>query len=92
MPSRDTTDEAGTGQESATIGVGAIRNALLPDNSQSARFTTTAGRDLKQVSGTIYIGRLPAQPQRVLWIKLEDKLLPTGRAHCSKGTARIDNI
>ncbi|KAI4275816.1 MAG: hypothetical protein LQ337_002917 [Flavoplaca oasis] len=77
VPSRDTTDQAETGQESAIIGVGAIRNALLPDNSQSARFTTTAGKDLKQVSGTIYIGKHPAQPQRVLWIKLEDKLLPT---------------
>ena len=91
MPSRDTNDQAETGQESATIGVGAIRNALLPDNSQSARFTTTAGKDLKQVSGTLYIGKHSGQPQRVLWIKLDDRLLPTGRAQRSEVTSLIDN-
>ncbi|KAK3067229.1 hypothetical protein LTS18_001241, partial [Coniosporium uncinatum] len=32
----------------------ALRNSLLPDNSLSARFTTTAGPNLKQVSGTVY--------------------------------------
>lgn len=77
VPLKEATDQPETGQEIATTGVGAIRNALLPDNTQSARFTTTAGKDLKQVSGTLYVGKHPGQPQRVLWIKLEDRLLPT---------------
>lgn len=77
IPSKEATDQPETGQETATISVGAIRNALLPDNTQSARFTTTAGKDLKQISGTLYVGKHSGQPQRVLWIKLEDRLLPT---------------
>ncbi|KAL8704152.1 MAG: hypothetical protein Q9201_002679 [Fulgogasparrea decipioides] len=66
---------------STIIGVGAIRNSLLPDNSQSARFTTTVGKDLKQVSGTVYVGSHPGEEQRVLWIKLEERLIPTGGLH-----------
>ncbi|KAL8927878.1 MAG: hypothetical protein Q9172_001178 [Xanthocarpia lactea] len=77
VPPKLDADQPPNGQESATIGLGAIRNALLPDNAQSARFTTTAGQDLKQVSGTIYVGSHPDQAQRVLWIKLEDRFLPT---------------
>lgn len=65
------------GQDATTIGIGAIRNSLLPENSLSARFTTTAGKDLKQVSGTVYVGAHPGEEQRVLWIKLEDRLIPT---------------
>ncbi|KAI4104945.1 MAG: hypothetical protein L6R37_002988 [Teloschistes peruensis] len=65
------------GQETATIGIGAIRNALLPENTQSARFTTTIGKDLKQVSGTVYVGAHPGEEQRVLWIKIEERLIPT---------------
>ncbi|KAL8988983.1 MAG: hypothetical protein Q9169_008462 [Polycauliona sp. 2 TL-2023] len=77
VPAKDTATQPDTAQETTTIGVGAVRNALLPDNSQSARFTTTAGKDLKKVSGTLYIGQHPGQPQRVLWVKLEDRFLPT---------------
>ncbi|KAI4167703.1 MAG: hypothetical protein LQ343_006983, partial [Gyalolechia ehrenbergii] len=65
------------GNGTSSIGVGAIRNSLLPENSLSARFTTTAGKDLKQVSGTVYVGAHPGEEQRILWIKLEDRLLPT---------------
>ena len=36
----------------ATTELSSLRNALLPDNVQSARFTTTHGPDLKQISGT----------------------------------------
>ncbi|KAL9054028.1 MAG: hypothetical protein Q9206_003705 [Seirophora lacunosa] len=69
--------DAVNGNDLATLNVGAIRNSLLPDNSLSARFTTTAGKDLKQVSGTVYVGAHPGDEQRVLWIKLEERLLPT---------------
>ncbi|KAL8724084.1 MAG: hypothetical protein Q9166_008145 [cf. Caloplaca sp. 2 TL-2023] len=77
VPSKSNGEQAENVQDTATIGIGAIRNTLLPDNSQSARFTTTAGKDLRQVSGTVYVGSHPGQEQRVLWIKLEDRLIPT---------------
>ncbi|KAI9679210.1 MAG: hypothetical protein M1817_005229 [Caeruleum heppii] len=55
-----------------------IRNALLPEHSMSAKFTTTAGPDLKTVSGTVYIGSHPCKAQRVLWIKYYERMYPTG--------------
>lgn len=76
-PSEEGGDKAENGHDTTTVGIGAIRNSLLPENSQSARFTTTAGKDLKQVSGTVYVGAHPGEEQRVLWIKLEDRLIPT---------------
>ncbi len=76
-PSEEDGGKQENGHDTATIGIGAIRNSLLPENSQSARFTTTAGKDLKQVSGTVYVGAHPGEEQRVLWIKLEDQLIPT---------------
>lgn len=48
-----------------------IRNAILPDNSLSARFTTTAGPQLSEVQGTVYVGTHPGSEERVLWFKLE---------------------
>ena len=57
----------------------------MPENALSARFNTTAGPDLKQVSGTVYAGVHPGEEQRILWFKIEEKLIPTGRAlHASK--------
>ncbi|OQD89701.1 hypothetical protein PENANT_c002G01505 [Penicillium antarcticum] len=48
-----------------------IRNALLPDNSLTARFTTTAGPDLRELTGIVYVGAHPDGEERVLWFKLE---------------------
>lgn len=48
-----------------------IRNSLLPENSQSARFTTTAGPQLREVQGTVYVGSHPGGDERILWFKLE---------------------
>ncbi|KAJ5332488.1 hypothetical protein MYU51_019115 [Penicillium brevicompactum] len=48
-----------------------IRNALLPDNSLTARFTTTAGPDLRELTGIVYVGTHPDEEERVLWFKLE---------------------
>jgi len=64
-------------QTKGTSGVGAIRNSLLPEGCQSARFTTTAGPDLKQISGTVYVGAYPGKDQRVLWLSINDRLIPT---------------
>ncbi|KAL2006368.1 hypothetical protein VTN00DRAFT_10022 [Thermoascus crustaceus] len=49
----------------------AIRNALLPENSLSARFTTTAGPQLREVQGTVYVGTHPGGEERILWFRLE---------------------
>ncbi|KAB8231415.1 putative RNA binding protein Ligatin/Tma64 [Aspergillus alliaceus] len=48
-----------------------IRNALLPENSLSARFTTTAGPQLREVQGTVYVGTHPGGEERVLWFRLD---------------------
>lgn len=48
-----------------------IRNALLPENSLTARFTTTAGPDLREVQGIVYVGAHPGEEERVLWFKFE---------------------
>lgn len=69
----------GDGQAAAGIGLGALRSSLLPENSLSARFTTTAGPELKQVSGTVYVGAYPGEVQRVLWIRFEERVFPTGQ-------------
>ena len=63
----------------ATAEHSALRNSLLPDNAQSARFTTTNGPDLKKVSGMVYVGAHPGEEQRILWVNIDEKLFPTGR-------------
>ncbi|KAL8946404.1 MAG: hypothetical protein Q9222_007197 [Ikaeria aurantiellina] len=50
ISSKDAEEQPVNSYDIPTIGVGAVRNALLPENSQSARFTTTVGKDLKQAS------------------------------------------
>ena len=64
----------------STAGLTALRKSLLPENALSARFTTTAGPDLKQVSGTLYVGSHEGTggDQRVLWAKVGDTMYPTG--------------
>ena len=64
-------------QTSGALCISSIRNLLLPEGSQSARFTTTVGPDLKQVSGTVYVGAHPGDDQRVLWFSVNDRLIPT---------------
>lgn len=66
-------------QASQALAIGTIRNALLPENALSARFTTTAGPNLSQVSGTVYVGSYEGAEQRILWFKIEERYLPTGK-------------
>ncbi|KAL4978393.1 hypothetical protein BDW66DRAFT_19223 [Aspergillus desertorum] len=60
-----------------------IRNTLLPEDCLSARFTTTAGPDLREVQGTVYVGTHNDGEERVLWFKIdqgpgaEKRLYPT---------------
>ncbi|KAL2865347.1 putative RNA binding protein Ligatin/Tma64 [Aspergillus lucknowensis] len=48
-----------------------IRNALLPENCLSARFATTAGPDLREVQGTVYVGTQSDGEERVLWFRID---------------------
>ncbi|KAH0262720.1 hypothetical protein KCU91_g13222, partial [Aureobasidium melanogenum] len=73
-PSNDSNVED---KAAATAETTALRNALLPEGVQTARFTTTHGPDLKQVSGTVYVGAYPGDDARVLWFKIEDRMHPT---------------
>lgn len=59
------------------MSLGGLRNSLMPENALSARFSTTAGPDLKQVSGTVYAGTHSGEEQRILWFKIEERLIPT---------------
>ena len=68
-------------EASSTLSLGSLRNSLMPENALSARFNTTAGPDLKQVSGTIYAGAHPGEEQRILWFKIEERLMPTGKPY-----------
>ena len=68
-------------EASSALSLGALRNSLMPENALSARFNTTAGPDLKQVSGTVYAGAHPGEEQRILWLKIEERLLPTGKSY-----------
>ncbi|OCK84586.1 hypothetical protein K432DRAFT_112190 [Lepidopterella palustris CBS 459.81] len=61
----------------STTSLTALRRTLLPENALSARFTTTSGPDLKQVSGTVYVGSHEGEEQRVLWVKVGEKMYPT---------------
>lgn len=66
----------------STAGLTALRKSILPENALSARFTTTAGPDLKQVSGTVYVGGHDGtgDEQRILWVKVGEKMYPTGQS------------
>ena len=68
-------------EASSALSLGGLRNSLMPENALSARFNTTAGPDLKQVSGTVYAGAHPGEEQRILWLKIEERLLPTGKPY-----------
>ncbi len=56
----------------------ALRNSLLPDSTQSARFTTTLGPDLALASGTVYVAsHTPSGEPRILWFQLEGLIYPS---------------
>ena len=71
-------DASAEDKATATSEQTSLRNSLLPDNIQSARFTTTHGPDLKKVSGTVYVGSHAGEDQRVLWFKIDEQMYPSG--------------
>ncbi|KAL3481883.1 hypothetical protein BJX99DRAFT_110280 [Aspergillus californicus] len=64
-------DPAPANPAQPTPSLTSLRNALLPENCLSARFTTTAGPDLREVQGTVYMGAHADGEERVLWFKLD---------------------
>jgi translation initiation factor 2D len=71
VPSSETTSDAPSAGSAPLPTLASIRNALLPENALTARFTTTAGPDLREVQGIVYVGAHPGEEERVLWFKVE---------------------
>lgn len=62
----------------ASSNLTSLRNSLLPEGAQSARFTTTVGAEAHKVSGTVYAAQFPNDEMRIYWLKIDDRLIPTG--------------
>jgi translation initiation factor 2D len=54
-----------------------LRSSLLPENVQSARFTTTHGPDLKHATGHVYVGSQNGGDARILWWQIDGKMYPS---------------
>ncbi|RAL11128.1 putative RNA binding protein Ligatin/Tma64 [Aspergillus homomorphus CBS 101889] len=70
-PSGDDSAAAPSASNPTAPNLTSIRNALLPDNCLSARFATTAGPQLREVQGTVYVGTHAGGDERVLWFKVD---------------------
>ncbi|EDN03837.1 hypothetical protein I7I51_05286 [Histoplasma capsulatum] len=74
-------EQPGAPPNEAAITLTALRKSLLPDNTMSARFTTTAGPDLTLVQGTIYVGSHADDDERILWVRPEQGAGTDGRLY-----------
>ncbi|KAF9870992.1 hypothetical protein CkaCkLH20_11409 [Colletotrichum karsti] len=72
-----TDDQTPEQKAEATAVQSNLRKSLFPENLQSARFTNTYGPDLKQASGTLYVGSHDGEEPRVLWFQMEGVVYPT---------------
>ena len=70
-------DQSAEQKAEATTAHTALRNSLLPDNVQSARFETTHGPDLKRATGTVYVGSDNGEDSRVLWWQTHGAMYPS---------------
>ncbi|KAF2671586.1 hypothetical protein BT63DRAFT_369624 [Microthyrium microscopicum] len=77
LPPKPANDASPEDKAAATVKLTSLRNALLPENVQAAKFSTTAGPDLKNVNGTVYIGAHSGGDVRVLWVHVSDRLWPS---------------
>jgi translation initiation factor 2D len=77
IPSSQEHESASDASPAPTLS--SVRSSLLPDNLQTARFTTLAGATATLVSGTVYVGSHPGLEERILWIQYgkEVRLYPT---------------
>ncbi|KAJ4315872.1 hypothetical protein N0V84_008141 [Fusarium piperis] len=76
VPQSSADDDTSSGVQQT---LSSLRNSLLPESTSSARFTTSSGPNLAQISGTIYVGSCPGQDERILWFQFgkNPKLIPT---------------
>ncbi|KAF2216299.1 hypothetical protein CERZMDRAFT_116377 [Cercospora zeae-maydis SCOH1-5] len=58
----------------ATAAHSALRNSLLPENTQSATFKRP---DTQQASGTLYVGSHDGEESRILWFQAEGQMIPS---------------
>lgn len=70
-------DESTEQKAEATSARSSLRSSLLPDNVQTARFTTTHGPDLKKASGSVYVGSQNGEDARILWWQIDGKMYPS---------------
>ncbi|PGH36813.1 translation initiation factor 2D [[Emmonsia] crescens] len=70
-----------TPQNDNATSLTALRKSLLPDNTMSGRFMTTAGPDLTPVQGTIYVGSHANSDERILWVRPEQGVDTDGRLY-----------
>jgi translation initiation factor 2D len=75
LPQAD--NESAEQKAEAVAARSSLRNSLLPDNVQSARFTTTHGPDLKHASGSVYVGSQNGEDARILWWQIDGKMYPS---------------
>ncbi|KAL2359089.1 hypothetical protein RJZ56_008079 [Blastomyces dermatitidis] len=69
-------------QNDAATSLTALRKSLLPENTMSARFVTTAGPDLTPVQGTVYVGsHADGGDERILWVRPEQGAGTDGRLY-----------
>jgi len=71
VPSIETSSDETNAGSAPLPTLSSIRNSLFPENSLTARFTTTSGPDLQEVQGIVYVGAHPGEEERVLWFKVE---------------------
>ena len=71
-------DATGENEGDSTSALTLLRKSLLPENALSAKFATTFGPHLKELNGMVYVGSHDSGEQRVLWVRMNDKLYPTG--------------
>ena len=70
--------ENGAANNQPTQTLTSLRNALLPEGTSSAKFSTTHGPNGSLVSGTVYVGSQAGQEERILWFQIGgDQLIPT---------------
>lgn len=77
-PTTQNEEQTAEQRAEATTARTTLRNSLLPENTQTARFTTTHGPELKQTSGTIYVGEHEGDSEaRILWFQVEGRMYPS---------------
>jgi hypothetical protein len=85
LPDKPAEDAPPEAKAAAAAALTDLRNALLPESAMAARFSTTVGAEARTVGGTVYAAALaPGGEVRVLWVKVDERLYPTGRPSPAK--------